>query len=354
MGKRVILLVEDNTRDEALVLRVLRVLNKSNIVNEVVVARDGAEALDYLFGTGAYAGRDTNAMPQFILLDLKFPKVDGLQVLQKIRADERTRRLPVIVFTSSNEEEDLIDSYELGTNSYVRKPIDPEQFLEATKQLGLYWLVLNQVAKILIVEDQEVVRDGLKKILDEQLNTTAFGEASTALEALKLVREQDWDVAVLDLSLGGRSGLEVLKELKQIQPRLPVLILSMHSEDQYARRAFKAGAAGYVTKESPRTELVKAVNKVMNGGRYVSAAIAEKLIFDIAGGTDRAPHESLSNREFEVMRLIASGKTVGEIAEMLSLSDKTISTYRTRILEKMGMKTSAELIHYAIQNKLVD
>jgi two-component system invasion response regulator UvrY len=208
--------------------------------------------------------------------------------------------------------------------------------------------------KILMLDDHEVVREGVKKILGEQPGTITFGEASTGPEALRLAHEQDWDVAVLDLSLGGRSGLEVLKELKQVRPQLPVLILSMHSEEQYARRAFKAGAAGYITKDSPRAELVKAVNKVMSGGRYVSPAVAEKLIFDIAGGTDRAPHETLSDREFEVMRLIASGKTVGEIAEMLSLSDRTISTYRARVLEKMGMKTNAELTHYAIQNKLVD
>lgn len=207
--------------------------------------------------------------------------------------------------------------------------------------------------KILIVDDHEVVRAGVRKILDEQPGAITFGEASTAPEALRLVRQQDWDVVVLDLSLGGRSGLEVLKELKQLRPRLPVLILSMHSEEQYARRAFKAGAAGYITKDNPRAELVTAVNKVMNGGRYVSAPIAEKLIFDIAGSTDRAPHEALSDREFEVMCLIGSGKTVGEIAELLSLSDRTISTYRARILEKMGMKTNAEITHYAIQNKLV-
>jgi DNA-binding NarL/FixJ family response regulator len=207
--------------------------------------------------------------------------------------------------------------------------------------------------KILIVDDHEVVREGVKKILDEQSGAITYGEASTAPEALRLVREQDWDVVVLDLSLGGRSGLEVLKELKQIRPRLPVLILSMHSEEQYARRAFKAGAAGYITKDSPREDLVKAINKVVEGGVYISPALAERLVIDLGISTDRAPHEALSNREFEVMRLIGSGKTVGEIAEMLSLSDKTISTYRARILEKMGMKTSAEITHYAIQNKLV-
>jgi two-component system response regulator len=140
MKDKVILLVEDNPRDEALTLRALK---KSNIVNEVFVARDGVEALDYLFGTGAHAGRDA-AMPQLVLLDLKLPKVDGLQVLRRIRSDERTRLLPVVVFTSSSEEEDVIKSYDLGANSYVRKPVDFDQFSEATRQLGLYWLVLNQ------------------------------------------------------------------------------------------------------------------------------------------------------------------------------------------------------------------
>src|ERR1700704_5558501 len=164
--------------------------------------------------------------------------------------------------------------------------------------------------KILIIDDHEIVRDGLKKIVNEQPDDITFGEASTAPEALRLVSEQDWDIVVLDLSLGGRNGLEVLKELKQMRPGLPVLILSMHSEEQYARRAFKAGAAGYITKDSPRAELVKAVKKVMSGGRYVSHALAEKLVVDLRRDTDRPPHEILSDREFEVMRLIASGKTV--------------------------------------------
>jgi two-component system invasion response regulator UvrY len=208
--------------------------------------------------------------------------------------------------------------------------------------------------KLLIVDDHEVVREGVKKILDEQLGAITFGEASTAPEALRLVREQEWDVVVLDLSIGDRSGLEVLKELKQIRPRLPVLILSMHSEEQYARRAFTAGATGYITKYSPRAELVKAINKVIEGGVYLSSALAERLVIDFGRGTDRVPHETLSDREFEVMRLIASGKTVNEIADLLSLSPRTISTYRARLLEKMRMKTNAELIHYAIQNKLVD
>ena len=143
MDDKVILLVEDNPRDEALTLRALK---KSNIVNDVIVARDGVEALDYFFATGLHEGRDTTIMPQLVLLDLKLPKLDGLEVLRKLRTDDRTRRLPIVVFTSSSEEEDMIKSYDLGANSYVRKPVDFEQFLEATRQLGLYWLVLNQVA----------------------------------------------------------------------------------------------------------------------------------------------------------------------------------------------------------------
>ena len=194
----------------------------------------------------------------------------------------------------------------------------------------------------------------MKKIFNERPDTTLFGEASSVPEALRIVNEQDWDVVVLDLSLGDRSGLELLRQLKQIRPRLPVLILSMHSEEQYARRAFKAGASGYVTKDSSRSELVRALDKVITGGRYFSQELAETLIVDLERGSDRPPHEALSDREFEVMRLIGSGKTVGEIAALLALSDSTISTYRGRILEKMGMKTNAELTHYVIQNKLVD
>ncbi|MDX6443174.1 MAG: hypothetical protein QOH71_248 [Blastocatellia bacterium] len=210
------------------------------------------------------------------------------------------------------------------------------------------------MTRILIVDDHEIVRDGIRKMLDEQPGAVTFGQAGTAAEALDLARDEEWDVAVLDLSLGGRSGLEALKDLKQIRPRLPVLILSMHAEEHYARRAFKGGAAGYITKDSPRAELLHAIKTVIKGGRYVSPALANKLVFDIERGTDRPPHEDLSNRELEVIKLIGSGKTVTEIAGILSLSDKTISTYRARILQKLQMKTSAELTRYAIQNKLVD
>jgi two-component system invasion response regulator UvrY len=208
------------------------------------------------------------------------------------------------------------------------------------------------MTRILLIDDHAVVRDGIKKMFDDRPGTE-FGEADQPETALRLVEEQEWDVAILDLSLGYRSGLELLKDLKKARPRMPILILSMHSEEQYARRAFKAGASGYVTKDCSRAELVGAIDKVVGGNRHVSAALAERLVFDLERGSDAPFHETLSDREFEVMQWIASGKTVGEIAELLRLSDKTISTYRARILEKMRMKTNAELTHYAIQNNLV-
>jgi len=205
--------------------------------------------------------------------------------------------------------------------------------------------------RILTIDDHEVVREGIKAIF--RTHPAEFGEAQDSAEALKLVRESDWDIAVLDISLSGRSGLEVLKEIKQLRPRLPVLILSMHAEAEYAVRAFRAGAAGYLSKGSSGEELRAAILKVIKGGRYVSPALAEQMAVDLFT-SDRPPHEALSNRELEVLCLIAAGKTVGEIAAALSLSDKTISTYRRRILDKMGMNTSAELTHYAIRNGLVE
>jgi len=213
---------------------------------------------------------------------------------------------------------------------------------------------VTTVTRILLVDDHAVVRDGIKRMFDDKPGSVSFGEADSPERAVKLTEEQEWDVVILDITLGDRNGLEVLRELRKIRPRLPVLILSMHSEEQYARRAFRAGASGYVTKDCSREELVAAVQKVSGGSKYITSALAEKLIIDLERGTEGPPHESLSDREYEVLRLIASGKTVGEIAGILSLSDKTISTYRARILEKMGMKTNAELTHYAIQNKLVE
>lgn len=208
--------------------------------------------------------------------------------------------------------------------------------------------------KILIADDHAIVRRGLKQIVAVESDMAVSGEARDAREVLELVRKQDWDIAVLDITMPGRSGLDVLKELKVERPKLPILVLSMHPEDQFAVRVLRAGASGYMTKETAPEELVKAIRKVVAGGKYVSASLAEQLACDLEDCSEKLRHETLSDREYQVMCRIASGKTVKEIAEELSLSVKTISTYRARILEKMNMKTSAELTHYAIQNRLVD
>jgi DNA-binding NarL/FixJ family response regulator len=207
--------------------------------------------------------------------------------------------------------------------------------------------------KILITDDHAVVRQGLKQILLEEFTRAEFGEATNAQEAIDRVWKENWDVVVLDITMPGRSGLEVLKEIKKCRPKLPVLVLSMHPEDQFAVRILKIGASGYMTKESAPNELVGAVRKVMAGGRYVSSSLAEKMASYLAVDVHTPPHERLSDREFLVLRLIASGKTPTAIAKELVLSVKTISTYRMRILEKMNMSNNAELTHYAIQNQLV-
>lgn len=210
------------------------------------------------------------------------------------------------------------------------------------------------MTRVLLVDDHEVLRDGVKRIFDQHGPPATFGDAATAAEAVHLAAEQDWDLIVLDISLRGRSGLDVLRDLKQLRPLTPILMLSMHSEAQYARRAFKSGAAGYITKDSSRGELARAIHIVLRGHKYVSPQLADALVQHLEKETGGGPHELLSVREFEVLRLIASGKTVSEIAAMLRVSDKTISTYRARILEKMDLKTNAEITRYAFANGLVE
>jgi DNA-binding NarL/FixJ family response regulator len=208
--------------------------------------------------------------------------------------------------------------------------------------------------KILLVDDHPLVRHGIKQVLAGAFQPAVIGEAATAEEGLNEIRSTEWDVLVLDLTLPGTSGLDLLKDLRRERPGMPILVLTMHPAEQFARRAMHAGAAGYLTKDSPPAELVKAINELMAGRRYLTGK-ADDLMADDAPlrGTERAD-EVLSDREYQVLRLIASGLTVSQIASRLSLSVKTISTYRKRVLDKMQMKTTAELMHYAIQHGLVD
>ena len=207
--------------------------------------------------------------------------------------------------------------------------------------------------KILIADDHPVFRRGLKQIIAETTDMVVAGEATNGWEVLSKVRTGDYDLVLLDISMPGKDGMDVLTQLKNERPALLVLMVSMHPEEQYAVRALKAGASGYLTKESAPDELIVAIRKVSTGGKYVSSALAERLAALLQEDAEALPHEALSSREYQVMCMIASGKTLKEIGGELSLSIKTISTYRSRILEKMKMRNNAELIHYAVKNRLV-
>jgi two-component system invasion response regulator UvrY len=206
---------------------------------------------------------------------------------------------------------------------------------------------------ILIADDHSVVRKGLKQILLEAFPFAEIVEVADAEELFKKILKHKWDVVISDISMPGRSGLEVLQQIKQDQPKLPVLILSVHSEEQYALRVLKAGASGYLNKDSAPEELVKAVNQLMLGKKYISATVAEKLASSLDQDSSKSLHELLSDREFEVLKLLAAGKSVSEIAEQFSLNVSTISTYRARVMEKMNLKTNADLTLYAIEHKLL-
>jgi DNA-binding NarL/FixJ family response regulator len=208
--------------------------------------------------------------------------------------------------------------------------------------------------KILIADDHAIVRSGLKQLLSGESDFTVAGEAANGLEALELIREHPFDVVLMDMSMPGRSGIELIKMVKAEKSKLAVLVLSMHKEEQYAVRALKAGAAGYLTKESAPDQLVAAIRKVAGGGMFISSGVAERLAIELGGNHDADPHTQLSDREYQIFRMIVAGTTIGHIADELSLSIKTVSTHKTRILQKMKMTSSAELIHYAIRHQLVE
>ena len=208
--------------------------------------------------------------------------------------------------------------------------------------------------RVLIADDHAILRRGLIEILTREFKDAVYGEAENAQQTLAQVQGHDWDLVILDVSMPGRSGVDVLGDLKGMRPKLPVVVLSMHPEDQYGKRVLKAGASGYMNKDSAPEELIKAIRRVLAGGRYVSPALAEVLALDLGRGGDQPLHARLSDRELEVLRLMGSGKSVSEIAEVLHLSATTVSTYRARILEKMRLRTTAELMNYALRNQLAD
>jgi two-component system invasion response regulator UvrY len=207
--------------------------------------------------------------------------------------------------------------------------------------------------RILIVDDHAIVRVGLKQILLEDREDFIFGEAGSAPEAFKLLSEKPWDIILLDINLPNKNGIEILKQIRTTNKEVPVFVLSMYPEDQYAVRALRAGASGYMTKEMAPEYLLDAITKVAAGGRYISPELAEQLAKDIQTGGNQQPHTILTDREYEIFKLIASGKTVSEIARELSLSVKTVSTYRSRILSKMDLRNNAEITYYAIKYDLV-
>lgn len=208
--------------------------------------------------------------------------------------------------------------------------------------------------RIVIADDHTIVREGLKQLLLAASDFAVTGEAQDGHEVMQRVREMEFDVLLLDISMPGKSGIELIKQVRAEKPKLRILILSMHEEQQYAVRAIRAGAAGYLTKESASAQLVSAIRKVAGGGAFISAQVAELLALDAMPQTDGPPHASLSDREFHVFRLLVSGETVTDIGEKLNLSVKTVSTHKARIMQKMGMGNQAELIRYAISHRLVD
>jgi DNA-binding NarL/FixJ family response regulator len=215
-------------------------------------------------------------------------------------------------------------------------------------------MTIKNPIRIVIADDHAIVREGLKQILADSKDIVVTGDAENGVDAIKLVRKNECDVLLLDISMPDRSGIEVLKQIKKETPRLAVLMLSMHREDQYAVRSLKAGAAGYMNKQSAPNELVEAIRQVAAGKKYISAALAQELANQVGEDREVPLHETLSDREYQTFIMIASGKTVSDIAEDLTLSVKTISMYRSRLLQKMKLRNNAELTHYAIKNELVE
>lgn len=208
--------------------------------------------------------------------------------------------------------------------------------------------------KVLVADDHSMIRKGLSQVLEDTNDMRVTGEAENGMQAIKMATENDYDLVLLDITLPDKHGIEVLKHIRKIKPKLPVLILSMHPEEQYALRSLKAGAAGYLNKQGAPAELVTAIRQVASGKKYISTSLASEIANGLSQGFQELSHQTLSNREYQTLCLMASGKKLSEMAQIMSLSPKTVSVYRSRLLEKMNLKTNAEAIHYAITNHLID
>jgi two-component system, NarL family, invasion response regulator UvrY len=210
------------------------------------------------------------------------------------------------------------------------------------------------MVELLIIDDHTIVRHGLRQIVSEAADIKVSAEAGSSAEAIRLLRDRSFDIVLLDISLPDKNGIETLKQIKRDKPLLPVIMLTMHAEDEFGVRAMKAGASGYVSKQNAHEQLVTAIRQVAAGRRYISPDLAEELARSIGESTDKLPHELLSDREFDTLRMLAGGKSLGEVAEKLSISPKTVSVYRTRLLEKMKLKNNAEMASYAVKNGLIE
>src|SRR6267143_809609 len=356
---KVILLVEDNRDDEALTLRALK---KNNIKNEVIVVRDGVEALDYLFGTGKYVGRNINLMPQVTFLDLKLPKLDGLEVLKRLRTDPRTRLLPVVILTSSNEEQDRINCYNLGANSYFRKPVHFARFIDAYTLATIERTVMRpgphgqEMIRVSVVEATrmggQLIAEALKRSRNRFEVRAVIGDCSDTLQELL---NQEPHVAVISVQLrdGPFTGLEVLRQLCASRPKTPAVALLDSDERTLVIDAFRAGARGVFCRDDCLQVLPKCIRKVHEGQIWVSNSELEFLITFIANARPTQLIETgsmslLTPREAEVARLVAEAMPNQEIALKLGVNEHTVRNYVFRIFEKLGLSNRVELALYAV------
>jgi DNA-binding NarL/FixJ family response regulator len=346
---------------------------------ELTIAKDLLEGMGYHIKT-ASNGREALAFvrkqaPALIISDISMPGMSGFDLLDALRAEGKLP--PFIIASSHNDASHAIMAIDKGAHAYVTKPLTAENLgkavddaifrhrqVEETTQRQARLAELEKMAsgigeaspsiRVAIADDHAIVRAGLREILSAEPGIEVSAEAGSGQAIIETARRQALNVVLLDISMPGKNVLDTLKQLRIENPALPVLILSARPEDQFSLRLIKAGAAGYVTKGCPPEVLISAIRKVCSGGKYIGPELAEIIASNMDGGNETTQHEKLSDREYEVFMLLAKGKSISKIAEELYLSSQTISTFRARILDKMGMKTNADLIRYALENQLID